>query len=222
VVALVQSAVPATQAATSVNRAFPSNVTAGSLLLACLYVRDTTVGVLSDTQGNTWLTAGNPHPNNLADNTRQCVLGYVENAKAGATTVTGTSAGGTALVDMMIAEFSGFTTLAQLETVAYSFANTTSFSSLTIPTARSAGGLIFSAACTRDILTAGASGDGFTILQDGTGFDSNSSKYKIATAVGQQAAATYTSSGTVGNWVVIASFADLISPFTPHRMPLGA
>ncbi len=96
--------------------AFVSNNTAGSLLIATARLT-AVVGAISvsDTQGNTWVSAVQQQ-NNTAG--RWQVIFYAKNCKAGANTVTITSAVSQGRIEGVIAEYSGLDTTAPLDQVA--------------------------------------------------------------------------------------------------------
>jgi hypothetical protein len=95
--------------ATSVAAVYGSNNTLGNFLVCCVRGFSAAPGVLSvaDTQTNTWVKAAGDWVDNPGGVQNEIQTWYVTNCKAGANTVTLSTAGSAAFLRIIILEYSG-------------------------------------------------------------------------------------------------------------------
>lgn len=120
----------------SINAAYPSNNTAGNLLICKVRIFDSNPGILpntvTDSQTNTWVKAFD-YLNSTPGGFGTIALWYVENCKAGANTVTMTTSGAH-FNRFEMAEYSGIALTSSLETFTHAAGTGTAVNSGNITT----------------------------------------------------------------------------------------
>jgi hypothetical protein len=197
----VQTAETHTSATGAKALAFPSNNTAGNLLVAALIVEDNTATVttFADSLGNTWTALGTLF--GAGNGYRQRIY-YVKNCLGGANTVTVTPSAAVA-VNFQINEYSGAHTTAPSEGANEASGSGGSPNSGDVTTTQT-GDLIF---CMMSSGIAGTVGGGFTAVGGSIGWNQNCfAEDKLAGAAGLYAGFWSIASGV---WLVsVAAFKD--------------
>ena len=194
--------------ATSVAKAFVSNVTAGSLLVCAVTVYDATkTPTVSDTVNGAW-TQALSYSNTSVLNAVTRIF-YYPNSAGGACTVTA-SWSGSASGEIHQAEYAGAATSSPLDqtgTGAASSGTTATTGSLT----PSVPGELLWGWC--GFLNTGSVGSGYTQVNNSNG---NLSEYQVQTT----AATTQVSWGTTGGYVCVAAAFKPAAASVPHFLLL--
>lgn len=204
--AFVQSAIQHVNSGANA-KAFTSNVSAGSVLIADIYLSDgaATVSSVTDTNGNTWAAIGSIQVMNGAG-----LIYYAKNATAGATTVTVTpSTGGT---HVLLHEYSGLDTSAPLEANVSATGTSTATADSGAATV-TAGSLVHGFIFALRVITAGS---GFTERTNDAFFNDVESEDR--TAPGGSVNVTATLADATGTWAAFLAAFKLPAAAGGNRM----
>lgn len=213
--AFVQSNSNSAASGTTVATAYSSNVTAGGLLVACIFSDVGVTSVAGSIGGQTFSTVSA----NTDGATYTFGMYYFPNTTAGADTITATLSGATGYTHLIIGEWSGVDTASPLDKFANQFqtapgtgANAVTSGNVTTTTD---GQLIIgcgnSMTYAANQLTAGT---GFTIRQ--THFSDNPMEDRIQTSAGS-IAATFTSNSATNNYnPIIGTFKAAAAAGAPY------
>lgn len=191
--------ISATGTATTSVKAYTSNVSPASLLVACVTYAANTTCTFSDGV-NSWTTIG---PYFDATSGQAIAIGYAQNAASGATTVTATYGVTATFRTLQISEWAGGATSSVLDTNTGGRSNSTSTTPSDASMATAFDGELIIGACQGNVSveTAGA---GFTVVQsDATNLFF--SEYQVQTSAGS-IACTYNASPTQSTATISAAF----------------
>lgn len=212
--AFVQSSSNSVATGTSVSTAYPSNVTAGNLLVGCIFSDVGVTGVSGSIGGQTWSLVSA----NTDGATFTFGMYYFPNTAGGANTITATLSGTTAYTHLILGEWNGVDPAPlDQKTNQFQAAPGTGTDAVTSGnvTTTTDGQLIVgcgnSMTYAADQLSAGT---GFTIRQ--SHFGDNPMEDRIQTSAGS-IAATFTSTSATNNYVpIVGTFKAAAVAGTPY------
>ena len=206
-IALLQSTHSNAGAVTTATLAFPSNVTAWSMLVCHIWNAGTGATLSASDNVN-----GSYHLDNVLFNTPAGVIGGIctfPNAAAGATTVTFNASGGTGQLRCVIEEYSGIAISSPLDQIqSATFNATTTPSSGNTPTTTQANELLIGATFGANTHTDTA-GSGYTLDPNGNN-GRPSCEYQVVSVTGAYAA-VFNIGSTDGGVTLIATYKALPS-----------
>lgn len=215
----VQSANGQAFSGTTVQAVFASNVTAGNLIVVCLYANKGLTS-LADTRAHTYSTA----TANTDGSTYAFGAYYVANISGGANTVTATLTAAHTFALLSVHEYSGVITTSPLDQATFNFQATPGTGTNAITsgnvTTTTDGQLIFGCAGSTEANTGVVSaGTNYTIRQNP--LNDNPSEDRVQASAGSTAATFTTNDTTASYHSLIATFkAGASAGVTPRRRML--